>query len=164
MSAEPLARWPTNNRTTGHTHSSRQMSDFVHWLQDRFLSLLLVMVQHRLICHGRRVSLCVDMSVGFITAVNTTMRVTIDTPMWWTPRTPGGLPMNGGNSDNGMFRPIPRGMTWANFWATSLHDDVSESMSEPESSSPSNPGRGHMPIEWRPVGRSDGSFFDRFQH
>lgn len=162
MSAEPFARWPTNNRTTGHTNISREVSNFFHWLQHRFLSLLLVMVQHRLIGHGRRVSMCVDMSVGFVSAVNTTMRVTIDTPMW-TPPSSGGLPLNGGNGDD-MFRPIPRGMTWANFWATAVHDDMSESMSEPESSTPSNPEGGSMPIEWQPVRCSDGSFFGRFQH
>ena len=162
MSAEPFARWPTNNRTTGHTNISREVSNFVHWLQDRFLSLLLVMVQHRLIGRGRRVSLCVDMSAGFVSAVNTTMRVTIDTP-FWTPPTSCGLPPNGGNGD-GMFRPIPRGMTWANFWATALHDDTSESMSEAESSTPSNPEGANMSIEWQPVRRSDESFFGRFQH
>ena len=124
MHAQPIA-----NTDDDHVDNlmmiSNHASGFVEWIQSRFPTLLRTMMIFSQLRVGQMTSLTVDLGIGFVTSLSSTMRITIpcltmamtNSPSAQGPQPP---PPNGPFD----FRPIPKGTTWASVFGsmTETHD------------------------------------------
>lgn len=170
FSAEHLSHFPSEF-PPGRISLTFHLSSFFHWVHGRFQTLLYTMAHFGMVQYGQNISLVLDMSIGFVTSMTNTFRITLTRPIHLgmdgnddghdAPGARGATDVAGGGPITiPLFIPIPRGTDLTHFWGPrGNNDDETDSRShqqmsssESESDSEMYPGSHEAwAPDWQPI-------------